>query len=51
MNRGNKHQERYWAKKEKELEARNSKEMFSLDHTGRYTGIELLDLLADVPKK
>ena len=48
---------RKWASREilgqkgKELEARNSEEMFLLDHMRRYTGIELLDLLADVPKK
>ena len=51
MNRGNEHRERSWAKNEKELEARNSEEMFPLDHTRGYTGVELLDLLADVPKK
>ena len=48
---------RKWASREilgqkgKELEARNSEEMFLLDHMRRYTGIELLDLLADVSKK
>ena len=45
---------RKWASREilgqkgKELEARNSEEMFLLDHMRRYTGIELLIELLDL---
>jgi len=33
MNEGNEHRQRSWAKKEKEIEVRDSKEMLLLDHT------------------
>ena len=34
--------------RDKELEARNGKEVLVLDHAGRNTGIKLLDLFANI---